>query len=334
MKIFPVFIPHAGCPHRCLFCAQDRTTGRTAVPAPGEVAAWLESVIPARGEGDIAFYGGTFTLLPTPLQSDYLAIARRYLDRGRVSGLRISTRPDALDAACVARLVECGVTTVEIGCQSFCANVLAASGRGHSPEAIAPAVLRCREAGLAVGLQLLPGLPGGDAGEALASLQRALDLAPDFLRIYPAVVLSGSGLAELWQRGEYCPWGLDQAVEVCADLLQQCFRAGVPVIRLGLQQDELLQASILAGPHHPAFGQLVRSRLWRRALAAAGGDCWVNGGDLGDAIGHRRENQSWLKQHKPSVRLRTDAALLRGQLRTPEGTAPMFEFASGGFRDN
>lgn len=334
MKIFPVFIPHAGCPHRCLFCAQDRTTGRSVAPSPAEVCAWLEKVLPQEGEGEVAFYGGTFTLLPQAVQTAYLAVAGRQVAAGRVAGIRLSTRPDALAESTVAGLVDAGVTTVEIGCQSFAPRVLAASERGHTAEEIAPAVRRCRAAGLAVGVQLLPGLPEGDAAEALESLQRALDLNPDFLRIYPAVVLAGSGLAELWRRGGYRPWSLEEAVEVCADLLRECQAAGVKVIRLGLQQDELLQASVLAGPHHPAFGQLVKSRLWRRALAAADGDCWVNPDDLSDAVGHRRENRLWLSQRQPGFRLLADTALARGQLRTAHKVAPMIEFAAGGFRDH
>ena len=333
MKIYPVFIPHAGCPHRCLFCAQERTTGLSSVPAPAEAEAWLDAVLPASGDGEIAFYGGTFTLLSEPLQAAYLAAAGRQVARGRVSGIRVSTRPDALGAESVARLVSAGVTTVEIGCQSFSPRVLAASRRGHTPDEISPAVQRCRSAGFLVGLQLLPGLPEGDAAEALLSLRRTLDLAPDFLRIYPAVVLAGSGLEELWRRGAYLPWSLDAAVEACADMLRECQLAGVPVIRLGLQQDELLQASVLAGPHHPAFGQLVRSRLWRRALATAGTCCWVSAGDYGDAVGHHRENHAWLSRSNPSFSLQTDADLPRGLLRTPQKVAPMIELASGGKRD-
>lgn len=334
MKIYPVFIPHAGCPHRCLFCAQDRITGRAVPPSPAEVSDWLAKVLPQRGTGEIAFYGGTFTLLPQAVQAAYLAVAKQQVAAKRVAGIRLSTRPDALAEPTVAGLVAAGVTTVEIGCQSFAPRVLAASGRGHAPEEIAPAVRRCRAAGLAVGLQLLPGLPEGDAAEALESLQRALDLTPDFLRIYPAVVLAESGLAELWRRGDYRPWSLDEAVEICADMLRECQAAGTRVIRLGLQQDELLLASVLAGPHHPAFGQLVKSRLWRRALAAADGDCWVNPDDLSDALGHRRENRLWLSQRKSGFRLLADTTLVRGQLRTAHKVAPMIEFAAGGFCDN
>jgi histone acetyltransferase (RNA polymerase elongator complex component) len=317
VKIYPVFIPHAGCPHRCLFCAQDRSTGQSAAPAAEELDSWLDRTLPLHGDGEIAFYGGTFSLLPVNQQERYLVVARAFVAAARVGGIRISTRPDALDGCCVARLKDAGVTTVEIGCQSFSSAVLSASGRGHSPEDSVVAIQSCRATGMKVGAQLMPGLPCGDAQEAMSSLQRALELEPSFLRIYPTVVIDGTGLAKLWQAGGYSPWSLDHAVDVCADMLRLCRHADMPVIRLGLQRDPQLEANLLAGPYHPAFGQLVRSRLWRRALQSAGAhgrQISVNPDDLSDASGHRGENRQWLAQHGTGVRLVTDKAVARGFL--------------------
>jgi histone acetyltransferase (RNA polymerase elongator complex component) len=318
VKIYPVFIPHAGCPHCCLFCAQERIANQSAVPDAGEVAAWLEKTLPPRGDGEIAFYGGTFSLLPVARQEGYLAEAKRFVAAGRVSGIRISTRPDALGGSCLKRLKGSGVTTIEIGCQSFSPAVLMAATRGHTAADCLSAIRRCRQAEISVGVQLMPGLPGGDAQEALWSLRQALELKPAFMRIYPAVVIAGTKLAELWKAGCYRPWALDQAVDICADMLQICRFAEMPVIRLGLQHDEFLEANLLAGPYHPAFGQLVRSRLWRRALnnvAPRVEQLVINPADLSDALGHRGENREWLAQHGAVVRLRPDQDVKRGFMR-------------------
>jgi histone acetyltransferase (RNA polymerase elongator complex component) len=318
VKIYPVFIPHAGCPHRCLFCAQERTTTQPSPPEASEVEIWLEASLPQRGGGEIAFYGGTFTQLPIVQQSRYLAMAGRFAAAGRVTGIRVSTRPDALEDECIARLQAAGVTTVEIGCQSFNPTVLTSSGRGHAVDDCASAIRRCRHAGLQVGVQLMPGLPGGDAAEALLSLRRALELKPAFVRIYPTVVIDGTALAELWKTGGFSPWTLEEAVEVCADMLHLCRLADVPVIRIGLQTDAQLEANLLAGPYHPAFGQLVRSRLWRRALLRAGSrgrSISINPDDLSDALGHRAENRDWLAKHGSAVCLTTDKTIARGLLR-------------------
>lgn len=317
MKIYPVFIPHAGCPHRCLFCAQDRSTSKVEIPDANTVVRQLDAMLPEHGHGEIAFYGGTFSLLPIGQQQLYLDAAGRFVASGRVSGIRISTRPDALDKACLERLQAGGVQTIEIGCQSFSDTVLERAGRGHSAVESLAAVRRCRDAGFSVGIQLMPGLPGDDVEEALSSLRQALDLKPAFLRIYPTVVIAGTALAELWNVGDYHPWSLDQAVELCADMLLLCRQNDVPVIRLGLQQDSALQRNLLAGPFHPAFGQLVRSRIWRRALVRAGTNghpLTVHPDDLSDALGHRGENRVWLRAVCPDFSLQVDAVVARGCL--------------------
>jgi len=194
-------------------------------------------------------------------------------------------------------------------------------------------VRRCRDAGFSVGVQLMPGLPGGDVEEALRSLHQALDLKPAFLRIYPTVVIAGTALAELWKTGAYLPWSLDQAVELCADMLLLCRQRDIPVIRLGLQQDSALQRNLLAGPFHPAFGQLVRSRIWRRALARVdilGQKLSVHPADLSDVLGHRGENRSWLSNTSPDFSLQVDAAVARGSLRLANRNLTLAELTCPG----
>lgn len=318
MKIYPFFIPHGGCPHACLFCQQSRISGVWDLPSPAAVFAALERDLPERGEGEVAFFGGTFTLLPEENQRAYLRQVSSFIRGGRISGIRISTRPDAICKGKTALLKEYGVTTVELGCQSFAPEVLLTARRGHGPEAAAGAVATLREQGMQVGLQLMPGLPGGDRAEAIFSLQRALDLSPDFLRLYPTVVLKDTGLEAAWRNGSFAPLSLEEAVEWCADLLLLCRGAGVPVIRLGLQSTvELDQGeSLVAGPYHPAFGQLVRSRLWRRAFALAFGmngvaEVTVHPADLSDALGHRRENLHFLQQGFPLFSIRGQERVAR-----------------------
>lgn len=318
MRIYPVFIPHAGCPHRCLFCAQDRSNSHASVPSAEIVRQWLESVLPEQGDGEIAFYGGTFTSLPQEQQDLYLQAAAGCLDSGRAAGIRLSTRPDALEMRTLERLRGAGVTTIELGCQSFDDTVLEASGRGHTAVDNLRSVQACKDAGFQVGVQLMPGLPGGDGAEAMRSLQQAIELKPSFLRIYPTVVIEGTELAELWKAGNFTPWSLEQAVEICTDMLRLCREHALPIIRLGLQNDPQLAENFLAGPYHPAFGQLVRSRLWRRALGRAvkhGSQFAVNPSDLSDALGHRCENREWLKLSNPDTMITADKNVAKETLR-------------------
>lgn len=323
MQIYPIFIPFGGCGERCSFCAQAELTGQIDRPTPDALAQMLEQMLPRQGGGEVAFYGGTFTRLPVAEQLAYLGVVFGFQRAGRVGGSRVSTRADALTPEIIGLLAECGCRTVEIGCQSFSPKVLQAAGRPCCSATVAAAVKGLRARSLGVGLQLMPGLPGGDRSEALASLHSALELKPDFVRIYPTLVFAGTRLATEFASGSYRPWSLEEAVDCCAEMLCCCQRAEVPVIRLGLQG----QASYdqgegpLAGPYHPAFGQLVRSRLWRWGLQrvlACQPSCqlFVHPFDLPDALGHQRDNLAHLGHLREGLSLRGDASLGRNQIRS------------------
>jgi histone acetyltransferase (RNA polymerase elongator complex component) len=294
--IYPVFLPHAGCPYRCIFCAQILTSDCATLPDPVSTFATLSVDLPPGGKGELAFYGGSFTLLPDLEQERWLEVGARLLAAGQIAALRISTRPDAVTSAIARRLAAAGVVTVELGCQSFDPEVLRRAGRGHSAAAAAQALTLLRAEGIAVGLHLMPGLPGADGGEALDSLEVALTLQPDFLRIHPTVVLRGTALEKLYESGAYTPLSLSAAVQLGATMFRRARAANVPVIRFGLMANENLDsgAAVIAGPYHPAFGQLIRSRLWFERislLAASGGRSFrLHPSDLADVFGQHRSN--------------------------------------------
>ena len=295
-SIYPIFLPHAGCPHRCIFCAQVLTSACTRLPDPDRTLATLMASLPPGGSGELAFYGGSFTLLAESEQQRWLELGTRLLAAGRIAALRISTRPDAVTPAIARRLAAAGVATVELGCQSFDPEVLRRAGRGHGADAAAQALPLLRAQGMAVVIHLMPGLPGADAGEALDSLATALALQPDFLRIHPTIVLRGTVLEKLYQDGEYTPLTLTAAVQLGATMLRRARAANVPVIRFGLMANENLDrgTAVIAGPYHPAFGQLLRSRLWFErisALAEVGHRAFrLHPADLADVFGQHRSN--------------------------------------------
>jgi histone acetyltransferase (RNA polymerase elongator complex component) len=267
--IVPIFVPNLGCPHRCIFCDQRAISGAEArLPTREEMLQTADLYLgsnkarrlPLR---QLAFYGGTFTLLPEADQDFLLGVGRELMAEGRVESLRLSTRPDAVDAACLARLAASGVRTVELGAQSFDDRVLSAAGRGHgAADTIAAAGLIKEagiEGGLELGLQLMCGLPGEDEESFLASCLSAANLAPDLVRLYPVLVLEGTTLAALWRRGGYRPLTLEEAVHRCRQALELFEARAIAVARMGLQASPGLEAAWLAGPYHPAFGQLVRT---------------------------------------------------------------------------
>lgn len=269
MLVIPIFIPHRGCPRQCLFCNQEKISGcrETGVEA-GEVVELVESWL-ARGKGSevqVAFYGGSFTCLPHEEQRRLLGLVAPYLESGRVQSLRISTRPDCLDPAICRLLAEHGVTTVELGIQSLDDAVLEGSRRGHDAEQGRQAIRLLQVHGFTVGVQLILGLPGETRRSFLRGIDEIVGLHPDFVRLYPLLVVKGAELAEHLQRGLYRPLPLAQAVALAAAAHQRLTAAGVVVARMGLQPCRSLDDNYLAGPYHPAFGELVRGRLLFREL--------------------------------------------------------------------
>ncbi|RNC70085.1 MAG: radical SAM protein [Desulfuromonadales bacterium] len=309
--IVPFFISHQGCPHQCVFCDQRRIAGHDGgLPSATELRERIARFT-ASSDGrpvEVAFYGGTFTSLSAEAQERLLAPLQPLIASGEVMTVRLSTRPDAVDGEAARFLRSRGVRTVELGVQSMDDRVLAASGRGHTADHVVQAFASLREAGIAVGAQLMPGLPGDTKETSLASLQRVLALSPACLRIYPTVVLEGTRLAEFWRGGSYTPLGMEEAVSLCAAMLRVCLLAGVPVIRIGLQPTEELEASgtMLAGPWHPAFRQLVEGELWYDCLdrlmvdvpAGATVSLVCAPSRVSDVTGQRRKNLERLRERR------------------------------------
>ncbi|WP_243544353.1 radical SAM protein [Pseudodesulfovibrio tunisiensis] len=263
-RIFPVFLPFAGCPHRCVFCAQDVQTGHGADPleriATELVRDLEEAVELGRGPYELAFYGGTFTALPAPYPEHFLSIAARFRERGLITAVRCSTRPDCVDVPGLQRLGGLGLDTVELGIQSFDDHALGASGRGYDGRTARAGCETVLASGLNLGVQLLPGLPGDHEGLFQEDVRIAASLGPKTARLYPCLVIRGAALARLWERGRYAPWPLERAKSELGEALLEFWARDVRVIRLGVAPEPSLAANLLAGPWHPALGQSARAR--------------------------------------------------------------------------
>jgi histone acetyltransferase (RNA polymerase elongator complex component) len=270
--IVPFFIPHHGCPHQCVFCNQRAQTGAgNHLPDAATILETVKAYQSSSGgrSPEVAFFGGTFTALSRGTQERLLLPLQPLLRDGTVCAVRVSTRPDSVSTDGAAFLKSLGVGTVELGAQSMDDAVLARSGRGHTAGDTVRASRILRESGIRVGMQLMPGLPGDSPATARSSLDAILSLEPAFLRLYPLLVMADTPLAEAYRSGTFSPWSLAEAVECCKVLLQSAEQSGVTVVRLGVQASDALASpgTILAGPWHPAFGQLVESARWHDLVA-------------------------------------------------------------------
>ncbi len=262
--IIPVFLPFAGCLHQCVFCDQFGITGVRALPDAHAVRCTIDKHLASwKGAGtkEIAFYGGSFTALLPECQKVYLEIAYEYVLSGDIDSIRLSTRPDCVSIDSCSFLLSYGVRTVELGAQSMSDTVLKLSGRGHNADDTRRAVKALRESGLNVGLQLMPGLPGDSQRTIIMTAEEAARLRPDFVRVYPALVLKGTPLYRMYCSGSYTPWPLAEMVDICRKISAVFREAKIPVIRFGLQPTAELEKSLAAGPYHPCFRQLVESGM-------------------------------------------------------------------------
>lgn len=270
MAIIPIFIPHAGCPHQCVFCNQKTISGQKSaavVEARRQLERWLQWVSPSL-ENEAAFYGGSFTGLDLALQEELLGLTDELLAQGVIGSVRLSTRPDYIQPQVLQLLQRHGVSLVELGVQSLDNVVLEAAERGHTAEQVARAVQLLREYGFQVGLQLMVGLPRQTRTSMEATVAQVVALRPELARIYPLLVIKGTPLEQSYRRGEFIPLTLEEAVGQAAYMYAELTQAGIRVIRIGLQPDEELCAAgnIIAGPFHPAMGELVKARVLREEL--------------------------------------------------------------------
>lgn len=267
--IIPIFISHQGCPHQCIFCNQHSITGQTDHQKQRVTSETVTKEIVDRlswprrnpnSDVQVAFYGGSFTGVDKDIQKELLGAVRPFIQDGTVKQIRLSTRPDYISQEIVDFLLENNVGIVELGIQSMDNAVLECCGRGHTVEQAVEAVALLKSRGLIVGAQLMTGLPGETTKGLLSGAKYLAEMRPDFIRIYPAVVVKGSKLADLYAEGRYHPLSLEQAIATTCKVKQIFDHYDIPTVRMGLQPSTALENDVLAGPYHPAFGELVLSR--------------------------------------------------------------------------
>jgi histone acetyltransferase (RNA polymerase elongator complex component) len=268
----PVFIPELACPFQCIYCDQRKITGKGTLPGTQEILqsieAHLSSFKAKEREVQLAFFGGTFTGLPRSEQERYLNIVRPFLESQNIDGIRISTRPDYIDVENLKLLKDYGVTHIELGAQSLVDEVLQQSRRGHSVADVERASRLIRKQGFVLGLQMMIGLPGDSFAHSMQTAQKIVDFGAAETRIYPTVVISGTSLEWLWQKGRYRALDTDTAIEQSAELYTFFEKHGIKILRVGLYPSEDLSPgkAALAGPELPHFKEKVLSRIWRGIL--------------------------------------------------------------------
>lgn len=325
--IIPIFISHFGCPYRCVYCDQNRIARPAAtLPSSEDVQREIEwyLLVGARKRQSVktvqvAFYGGSFTALSLGIQEGLLRSAAPFLREGKVHSLRLSTRPDYISPEVLELLRSEKVTTVELGVQSTDDDVLRISRRGYGRQEVKRAVRELFQGSFEVGVQLMVGLPGDTPEKFASTVKDVIEMRPHFVRIYPTLVIKATTLERWFREGRYCPLSLEEAVILTKEAMQRFRQAQIPVIRVGLQPTPSLeeQGTIVAGPYHPAFRQLVDGSIFYEWAASLLTDSRPEEGssplflvspqDISNFYGHGGQNIKKLKEAFGLKQVRVEA---------------------------
>ena len=333
--IIPIFVPHLGCPNNCTFCNQKRISGQTKMVTAKDVKDTIEYYLKNFKDNhkyvEVAFFGGSFTAIEKEKQEELLEAVQEYLEAKKVNSIRISTRPDCIDKDILKRMKKYHVKTIELGVQSTNNYILTKCKRGHTFEDTKKASKLIRRYGFILGHQMMVGLPESTKQDEINTAKELIKLKPKIVRVYPVLVIKDTELADEYNRGEYIPLTIGQAVERCKEIVDLFNRNKIKVIRIGLQNTEEIsdpeneKSSVIAGPYHPAFRQLVESGMWYDSIVneikkvnAKVKKVKIKANDLNvnNIIGHRKENILKLKEtYDVDVIIEKDDKIKPGQFK-------------------
>lgn len=321
----------------CAFCNQRTITGTEKIPHGEDVkriCTQAMNEVSDPQDTEIAFFGGSFTAVPRDYMTELLEAAKPFVGCGKFKGIRLSTRPDYIDEQVLQILKSCGVTSIELGAQSMCDKVLKANERGHTSADVKKASRLIKSFGFELGLQMMVGLYQSSWDDEISTMEQIIELAPKTVRIYPVAVLSGTRLADLYNSGDYKLLSMDNVIDLCGIMMKRFNNAGIKIIRMGLHSSETVEKNIVAGFYHPAFSELVSSRIFLNAML-----CYCEKNSVSEirvcanpssasfVSGHKKCNKILLQEKGIALKVIPDPTLTKNQIRINEDVINVFEIA-------
>lgn len=327
----PIFIPEAACPFQCLYCNQSKISGQLQIPDQNEIIKTIEEYLSTMPQEDVdvqlAYFGGNFTGLDIEEQENYLSIVKPYIDSGKISGIRLSTRPDYINNEILDLLKKHNVTSIELGAQSMDEKVLQLSKRGHTAFDTKNASRMIKDYEFELGLQMMIGLPGDTLEKSLYTAKRIVELGASNTRIYPTLVIKDTQLDKMYQEEEFKPLELDEAINWAKELVTIFEHGNVRILKLGLHPSENLISGddLVAGPFHRSFRELVLTEIWSDILNPLMDNnneeqifIYVAPDQLNFAVGYQGKNRKILEEKYKSIKFRVDNSLKEREFKTSE----------------
>jgi histone acetyltransferase (RNA polymerase elongator complex component) len=308
--ILPVFLPHFGCNEKCIYCDQQLITDLRDTDLNAVIAKTLGA---HEGPYEVGLFGGNmFGLKPDQLQQ-FFSRFEEY--RNRITNFRISTKPVPFNHEIIEVLKANKVTVIELGIPTFSNKILSKLNRRHSAENLITTYATLTEEGFHVALQFMAGLPDETMADIEATVRHMLTLKPYYVRIYPLVVLAKTRLGEMYTKGQFAPALFDTVLDRVVYMYLNALKTGIPVVKMGLTDNEVIKEKILAGQYHPAYGYMVKSRAFYLAIMAKLCDVpvtgkyitvYLNSRDIPHLLGYKRMNINRFAEEGISIQWEKD----------------------------
>ncbi|NHN48675.1 tRNA uridine(34) 5-carboxymethylaminomethyl modification radical SAM/GNAT enzyme Elp3 [Halostella sp. JP-L12] len=206
--------------------------------------------------------GESFAQAPEEYDFEYVedVIARNETADVRNIGTTFETKPDWCDQEQIDRMLRLGGTKVEVGVQTTFERINREMHRGHGAQASIDANRRLRDAAFKVGFHMMPGQPGMTKEMCLEDFRRLFEdekWKPDYLKIYPTLVVRGTQTYDMWHEGDYDPLTNEEAAELVAEI-----KSMIPkYTRLQRVQRDIPADFIDAGVWKSNLRQLARQKM-------------------------------------------------------------------------
>ena len=331
--VIPIFVSNSEYSNDSIFY-NSKTTNKqenniTKKEAEKIIEEYLKSIKDDDAEIEIAFFGGSFTVIEEEKKNELLELAYQYIKENKVKSIRISTRPDYINKKILKRLKKYKVKTIELAVQTANDFILKKVGKEYTLEDIRKASKLIRKYRFTLGHQMMVGLPESTRKDEINTAKELIKLKPKMVRIYPVLIKKGTELEKEYEQERYKPLSIVQAVETCKELVRMFSDKKIDIIRVGFQDTDKIEYiknknnEIIAGPYHPAFRQLVESSLWYDSIVekikklnvkVKEVEVTINPIDTNNVIGYKKENIKKLKQtYDVDLRINPDKKVKQGK---------------------
>jgi histone acetyltransferase (RNA polymerase elongator complex component) len=261
--ILPVFLPHLGCSEKCIYCNQQFITDLRDTDLSAVISKTLSA---HEGPYEVGLFGGNILGIKPDQLLQLFSNFDEYRDR--ITNFRISTKPVPLNNEIIEILKANTIAIIELGIPTFNNKILSKLNRRHSAEDLVTAYKTLTDEGFHVALQFMVGLPEETMADIETTVHHMITLKPYYMRIYPLVVFAATPLAEMYTKGLFIPAPFDTVLDRVVYIYLNALRKGIPVVKMGLTDNEVIKENIVAGQYHPAYGYMVKSRAFYLAITA------------------------------------------------------------------